>query len=164
MPSRDLADDGEMRLDVDVEAAEDEPTITQAPRGMPSPSQPTAEEIALHWLTHLPYRSWCKWCVAAKRPSSPHLSLPPHTREIPLLCADYCYVRDGRDEDLLTVFVARLYPSRCMVSIPCDVKGRDEYAVGRLANFLRDCGITRLAYMCDQESALGSQITEAMEK
>ena len=162
VPSRELADDGETRLDVDIEAAEDEPTIAQAPRGLASPSQPTPEEVALHWLTHLPYRSWCKWCVAGKRPNSQHSRLPPHSREIPLLVADYCYVRDSRDQDLLTVFVARLYPSRCMVSIPCDVKGVDDYAVGRLAHFLRCCGVTRLAYMCDQESALGAQNTGAM--
>ena len=48
----------EVRLDIDDAVGETEPTIAQAPRGMPSPNQPTAEEIALHWLTHLRYRSW----------------------------------------------------------------------------------------------------------
>ena len=101
--SRDLGDGRELRIDCDDNVAE--PVISQTPVGIPSPSQPTAAEIALHWLTHLPYRSWCRWCVAAKRKNAPHLGLPSHSREIPLLAADYCYLRDSRDDDLLTVFV-----------------------------------------------------------
>ena len=61
--SRDLVDGGEVRLDSDDRIGAEEPVIAQAPVGIPSPSQPTAIEVALHWLTHLPYRSWCKWCV-----------------------------------------------------------------------------------------------------
>ena len=139
------------------------PCLVQAPAGLPSPAQPTAIEIALHWLTHLPYRSWCRWCVSAKRRNAPHLRLPDHSREIPLLVADYCFVRDSRDEDVVTVFVGRLYPSRALVAIPCDVRGVDDYAVGRLAQFLRDCGVKRMVHMSDQERSLGAMITSAMD-
>ena len=163
--SRDVGDGGELRIDDDdaVVDGSDEPMLVQAPAGLPSPSQPTAIEIALHWLTHLPYRSWCRWCVSAKRRNAPHLRLPDHSREIPLLVADYCFVRDSRDDDLLTVFVGRLYPSRAIVAIPCDVRGVDDYAVGRLAQFLRDCGVKRLVHMSDQERSLGAMITSAMD-
>ena len=124
VPSRDVVDGGEFRVDDDdVAAGSDEPNLVQAPAGLPSPLQPTAAEIALHWLTHLPYRSWCRWCVSAKRRNCSHLRLPDHSREIPLLVADYCFIRDSRDEDLLTVCVCRLYPSRALVAIPCDVRG-----------------------------------------
>ena len=78
--------------------------------------------------------------------------------------ADYCFLRDGRDADLLTCFVGRIYPSRALVSIPCDTKGVDEYAVGRLANFLKDCGISRLVHMCDQERSLGAMIKMSMDQ
>ena len=161
--SRDVVDGGDLRIDDDDNAAVDEPVIAQAPVGIPSPAQPTAIEIALHWLTHLPYRSWCRWCVSAKRRNAPHYSLPRHSREIPLFVADYCFVRDSRDDDLLTCFVGRLYPSRALIAIPCDVKGPDDYAVGRLVSFLRDCGVKRLVYMSDQEKAIGSMITAAMD-
>ena len=162
VPSRDVADSSELRLDVDDDAAESDPVLVQAPRALSSPSQPTAEEIAQHWLTHLPYRSWCKFCVAAKRGNAPHRFCHLYSREIPLLVADYCYVRDSRDDDLLTIFVGRLYPSRVIVAIPCDVKGPDDFATHRLANFLRDCGVTRLAYLCDQEKPLNAMIRTAM--
>ena len=109
--SGDVADGGEVRLDNVDEVVDEEPVIAQAPVGIPSPAIPSPEEVAQHWLTHLPHRSWCRWCVSAKRRNAPHHNLPNHSQEIPLLVADYCFVRDARDEDVLTCFVGRLYPS-----------------------------------------------------
>ena len=163
MASKDVADGGEVRLDDVEEVADEEPIIAQAPVGIPSPETPSAEEVAQHWLTHLPYRSWCRWCVSAKRRNAPHHSLPNHSREVPLLVADYCFVRDARDEDVLTCFVGRLYPSRALISIPCDMKGVDDYAIGRLVEFVKECGINRLVYMCDQEKAIGAMIQASMD-
>ena len=128
VPSREIMASDELRIDDDEDERIEHPKVAQKPMGMTSPVQPTEEEIALHWLTHLPYRSWCKWCVAAKRQNAPHCSLPASNREVPLLVADYCYVRDGRDQDLLTCLVAWLYPRRAIFSVPCDVKGADDYA------------------------------------
>ena len=103
-------------------------------------------------------------CVSAKRQNAPHHALPGHSREIPLFVADYCYLRDARDDDLLTCLVGRLYPSRALVSIPCDTKGVDAYAVDRLSNFLKDSGVTRMVHMCDQEKPLDALILAAMDK
>jgi hypothetical protein len=36
------------------------------------PSEPTEQERQLHKLTHLPYRTWCPICVAAKGKLSQH--------------------------------------------------------------------------------------------
>ena len=165
-PSAKIKESSEVRLD-DSDAGTgqvDGPALAQCPRGMPSPLIPSPDEVARHWLTHLPYRSWCKWCVAAKRANAPHTSMPDHSKEIPLLAADYCYVRDGRGQDLLTIFVGRLYPSRAMFAVPCDVKGEDEYAIGRLAEFIKACGISRMVLMSDQEKSIGSMIEAAMKQ
>ena len=131
--SRDVVDGGEVRFEDGEEVDADEPILAQTPVGISSPAKPSPEDVAQHWLTRLPYRSWCRWCVSAKRRNAPHLSLPKHSREVPLLVADDCYLRDERDEDVLNCFVGILYPSRALISIPCDVKGVDDYAVGRLA-------------------------------
>ena len=160
--SRDIAEPDEERLDLDEGIADGEPVIAQTPKGLPSPAQPTPDEVAKHWLTHLPYRSWCRWCVAAKRQNTPHLRQSGPDREIPLLAADYCYLKDGRDDDLLTVFVGRLYPSRALVSIPCEVKGVDDYTVERLTHFIKGCGLKRLVYKCNQERPLGAMINSSM--
>lgn len=141
----------------------DEPVTAQAPVGIPSPGQPVAIEIAFHWLTHLPYRSWCKWCVSAKRRNAQHHSLPGRLKRYSLLVADYCFVRDSRDDDVFTRFVGRLCPSRTLISIPCDAKGHDGYAVGRLVSFLRECGAKRLVYMRDPEKTAGAMITAAAD-
>ena len=61
--SSDVVNNGELRMDGDDDVGMHEPIVVQAPAGLPSPPKPTAIEVALHWLTHLPYRSWCRWCV-----------------------------------------------------------------------------------------------------
>ena len=55
------------RIDADGE------DVVQPARGMPMPKLPSDAEVAAHNLTHLPYRSWCPHCVAARRPKSHHL-------------------------------------------------------------------------------------------
>ena len=68
------------------------------PKALPEVYEPTAEEIAQHSLTHLPYKRWCKFCVAARMASFPHWSLPPFSRDVPLLVMDYCFLKHADDE------------------------------------------------------------------
>ena len=37
------------------------------------PSTPTEEERVQHFLTHLPFRSWCSYCVKRKAKDEPHI-------------------------------------------------------------------------------------------
>ena len=60
--------------------------------------------------------------------------------------------------------VGKLYPSRATVAIPCDVKGLDSYAVHRLCEFWRACGLSNFEFMCDQETSLGACIIKAMQQ
>ena len=69
------------------------------------------------------------------------------------MVADYCFVRSSADQSLLVLMVAKLGPSLAICAIPCDVKGSDDYCVHRLCNFVRGCGVQRMAYLCDQESS-----------
>ena len=41
-------------------------------KALRSPTQPSAEEVQLHNVTHCPYRSWCRACVAGKGKSLAH--------------------------------------------------------------------------------------------
>ena len=49
-----------------------EPTVRiRIPTG---PATPSAEEKALHEASiHVPFRSWCQWCIAARAADKPHL-------------------------------------------------------------------------------------------
>ena len=61
---------------------------------------PSAEERALHEASgHVPYRSWCQWCMAARAADNPHLRVQqPETDEAaPRIKFDFADL--GREED-----------------------------------------------------------------
>ena len=133
-------------------------------QGLPEPRQPTKAEVARHNLTHLPYRSWCPHCLAARRPNAPHRSSKKKAgRSIPVFVADYCFVRKP-DEDLLTGLVGKLYDSCAIFASICDVKGPDDHIVDRLADFFKSTGLTKVVYKNDQEPAIRTAIEAALLK
>ena len=77
-------------------------TNVPTPKALPEVYEPTAQEIAQHSLTHLPYRRWCKFCVAARMANVPHWSVLPFSRDVPLLVMDYCFLKHANDEAVLT--------------------------------------------------------------
>ena len=80
----------------------DDDVICQPCTPMPAPAVPTAAQIAAHNITHLPYRSWCPYCVAARRPNTSHgRSGAEDQKSVPMLVADYCFMKDFDDEDAL---------------------------------------------------------------
>ena len=112
--------------ETDEEVADDGDTSVQVPIAMPSPPQPTRSEVDRHNLTHINYRSWCPHCVAGRRPNNPHRTRRSNHRNVPLFCADYCYVRDVEDQSPLTCLVGRLFPSRAVFATTCNAKGADD--------------------------------------
>ena len=58
------------------------------------PSQPTAEEIATHRCTHIPYRSWCRACVLGQCPDAASHSIAPvaDRDEFCKIGMDYAYM------------------------------------------------------------------------
>ena len=126
---------------------------------------PAPDVVARHNLTHLPYAAWCPHCVAARRANNSHFRREESFRRmIPLLVLDYCFVRNNQDEDLLTLLVGRLYPSRTIFACPVDMKGRDPTAVAQLSDFIKANGLTKFVYKCDQERALGALNEAVIEK
>ena len=43
-----------------------------APRGVRVPDAPTAAEKEEHYLTHMPFRSWCSYCTRGAAPEDGH--------------------------------------------------------------------------------------------
>ena len=127
---------------VDDDVVEIDGSEAIAARGIPAPNEPSAAEVARHNLTHHPYRSWCPHCLASRRPNSHHRRAHPRSaRSVPLFCADYCFVQDAQDEDLVTILAGKLYPSMAVFATVVDAKGNDEHAISRLTNFIRESGI-----------------------
>ena len=137
------------------------------PKGLPSPSLPSKAEVEHHNLTHLPYRSWCPFCVAARRKNNAHFANRGEGRAKPLFCADYCFVGETEDDENLSVLVGRVYQSTAMLAVPSEQKGHDEYAISRTAAFMKAEGLADLVYKSDQERAvrrlLGDVVTLAVK-
>ena len=114
------------RHDVPVEqqdliSAEDG-MVCQKTSALPEPVVPTKAEVEAHNAGgHLPYRSWCTWCTMARRRNSQHRSQPKSSkRSMPLLVADYCYMRDSVDTELCTTLVAKIYPANALLATVVD--------------------------------------------
>ena len=58
----------------DGEEDEDEDEVEEnaGVKKMKNPGSPTREELDHHYLTHMPYRSWCPICVQGKGKENPH--------------------------------------------------------------------------------------------
>ena len=121
------------------------------PRELPEPKAPSRAAARQHALTHWPYASWCPYCVMARRNSDPHFqNREGDNRALPLLVLDYCFVRNQPDQDLVTVLVGKLYPTRKTFGCVVDVKGMDEYAICRMTEFIKSAGVHKFVYECDQ--------------
>ena len=148
----------------------EEGTCIRIGRGYSEPQEPTPEMINRHNLTHLPYRSWCPHCVAARRANAPHTS-GSRIRQKPLFVADYCFVSDSKTEgDNLTVLVGAMYPPKsdapkAMFAVVCERKGAsDEYTASRLCQFIRECGVSEFVYKSDQEASVVALIHEVVRR
>ena len=125
-----------------VDGTEDEDAETGGlsvkPRALPTPRMPSAEVVAHDNLTHFPYRSWCPYCCAGRRPNSPHLTqFVDAGRTSPMFRADYCFIRDKDDDKALTRLAGRMSLSKTLFATMCDMKGpQDLYALNHLESFL----------------------------
>ena len=121
-------DGGVVTEKVDTECDIEEGDVRMG-RGRPEPREPSAAEVARHNLTHMPYRSWCPHCVAARRANEPH-HRGSEERHKPLLVLDYCWVTDIGSEDGTWALVGRMYPNRALFAVMCENKGAtDEFTI-----------------------------------
>ena len=129
-----------------------------------TPKAPTRAQRERHFLTHLPYAAWCPFCVAARRPNSHHQHSHEHERELPLLVADYGFLRDEQDQDMVSMLVIKVYPYKLVFATVVDVKGPDPAVVDRVARFIKESGLVRFSYRADREPAVQSLLEEAIKK
>ena len=132
----------------------DDNQVVQKPRVVPKPTSPSPAEVSLHNLSHLPYRSWCPHCAAARRRVQAHASQAksPHWM-LPVIVFDYWFVEGASDETLVTVLVARLYPSRALFACVCDTKVQTSTRHSDSVSFSRTVG-TRSAFIRATKKAL----------
>ena len=121
------------------------------PNLIPLPVGPTATERALHEITHLPYRSWCKHCVAGKGKQTPHRHGASH---LPVVQIDHAFTTIPEEDVRATVLTAiDVRTQMCMAAI-VPSKGATPYAIAELKRFLFECGRTYAVLQCDGESSV----------
>ena len=98
-----------------------------------APAEMTPAQWEAHVLTHLPFCPGCPYCVMARKPNLQHRRSHEGDRTIPMLVADYGYIRDADDTLLATVLVLRLYPYRLFFATIVNPKGPDNSVVDRVA-------------------------------
>ena len=142
----------------DDETADDNHGVP--PRMLSAPSAPSRQEAQEHAITHLPFRSWCPFCVRGKSKSSPHKRNVSHDEDgVPVVSFDYCFMGDREATDLsnVTILVGRDRRSRCYMVVPVPQKGvdPDEYSVRRGLRYLEFLGYKTVILKSDQEASLG---------
>ena len=94
-----------------------------APRRMPA--LPSIEEQREHAKTHLPFRSWCKWCVQGRKPNWNHYTLSEQIgRERgPEIHMDYCFFRELEGGESVPCLVVKCRKSRALAAHVVPQKG-----------------------------------------
>ena len=110
------------------------------PRKLMDPRLPTQQEVDEHNLTHLPYRSWCPYCVGGKGKMAAHFK-QIRADGLPEIHLDYCFMAtDG--SPLATILVAKEKFSKMSMSSVVPMKGGSvEFPVRRGLAFLKGIGI-----------------------
>lgn len=124
------------------------------PRKLPDPKMPSKEEVAQRYLTHLPFRNWCQYCVQGKESGTP---LQTESREGGLMEVHFDYCIMSTHCPLATILVARGKPTKMTLATVVPMKGASvEHPVRRTLTFLKEIGLERadVVFKSDQEPAL----------
>ena len=129
-------------------------TPTVRPRT--EPDQPTPAERAAHETLHLPYRSWCRACVAGRGRSDQHNLIDQSTSTIATEASDYAYLAEEGHEDRATpILVSRNDKTKWLSAETLPCKGTSHpHNVTVLAKIYESCGFQKLLAKSDNEPAL----------
>ena len=158
----DFEEDGEGEGELKVDEACD--LGRRIPVKVANPKLPSAEEVAEHELTHLPYRSWCSHCVKGKTLDHRRSD---RKRVLPEVHLDYCFMGAGRDENTKVIIVAKHWDSKSVLASVVPEKGAsNDSAARRICAFLRELSLehTDLVLRGDQKPAIVDLLNEVSRK
>ena len=126
------------------------------PRMLPNPKMPSKEEVERHYLTHLPFRNWCKYCIQGKGKTASHFKQTEREDGMPEIHLDYCFM-STHGSPMCTILVAKERSSKMTLATMVPMKGASvEYPVRRVMTFLKELGLENsdVVLKSDQEPAL----------
>ena len=148
----------------------------------PDPGKPTERQIEEHRRIHLPFRSWCRWCVLGRGRGIQHRARLGSI--IPIVGIDYFFLTGGgiklREEldktdeevnearargELTKCLIVRCYASKAIFGhvVPCKGIDEDNLVVDMILQDLEWLGHTRIIMKADNEPALQALAKRAIE-
>jgi hypothetical protein len=130
------------------------------------PYEPNKAEREARELTCVPYRSWCKYCVAGKAADTPHKKQAKVEEHIPVVEFDYNFIGDKTiDEKKVTVLVAVDSVHGSMTAPMARKKGSsDECVMQALLNYVMQLGFPKAELKCDQEPSAVDVMCKLVER
>ena len=108
------------------------------------PRGPSEAERRAHEIHHMPYRSWCVYCVRGRGKESPHLRGHEHSDDgIPVVQMDYALLHNTGDRDAKITFLTMVdNSSGSMVATAVQKKGHEMFEERYLLKSLESFGVT----------------------
>ena len=113
--------------------------------------KPKKEEYEQHMITHIPYRTWCEFCVRGKAKNDMHATASEESREIPMMSCDYLVRSKGNaeTEGSMPVLVTIDHDTNWISAHMVERKGMDAFAVNCLVHEIEASGYSRLIIKSD---------------
>jgi hypothetical protein len=150
---------------------------------------PSAIDVACHECTHMPYRSWCKFCVQGRGRGEAHRQ--GHGSTVPIIGLDYFFLTESgvkrrkelrpeyeldaegdakleedRDKGIIVkAILIRCRNSKCLFAhgVPCKGADEQDYVANLVAEDVLWLGHTEIILKGDNEPALQAVITRVLE-
>ena len=97
--------------------------------------QPTAGEIEQHEVAHVPFRSWCKFCIMGKGVASAHHIGESVESQVPIISVDYAFMgskKEKEEEKGSPIMVIKDKKTKRILSRMIPQKGVSKYAIKKL--------------------------------
>ena len=92
--------------DVEVAVPREAEFRIRNPGKLPDPKMPSKEEVEPHYLTYLPFRNWCQYCIQGKGKVAPHFKQKQREDGLMEVRFDYCFT-STHGSPLASILVAR---------------------------------------------------------
>jgi hypothetical protein len=175
--------EGEAEKDeVEIEGEEDsEPT-----RYLPCEPIPPAKEVEEHRCSHIPFRSWCKWCMMGRGLGLQHRGGSAQS-SVPVVGLDYFFITSGgvkkkseliedgiteegidtaREQgEIIKCLIIRCAKFKYLTAhcVPCKGADEEQYVVNLVTTDIEWLGYVRLIIKADNEPALQALVTQSLE-
>ena len=138
-----------------------------AATAMRQPVLPTQAMIDDHEVAHLPFRSWCPFCVRGRGQSQGHFKVDKGDEQIPLISVDYGFLgtRDSpANETPILLIKDRL--SKSIWAHPVPNRGLQPSMHGSevLLKAIKETGYKRLTLKSDQEPSIRALCNDVQNK